>query len=236
MALKPVRKSIFSAYTEDSLSMAQQETQSINVEELEKNMPTTVQRAFEFILKFRKQFVTGLAAIVALGLAVGGFQWYDAHAMNQTRDQLGAINLEAAGQEKIAKLEELLKQAPSVAESAVLLELASASMESRDYAKAAEYWTRLAADADTDTAVMAELGKAKCLLLEGRNAEALAVLRPLSQSAPESFTVPVNRQLAEAAEAAGESAAALEAYEKLLGQPMPDKQYIEYKVSQLKGK
>lgn len=190
----------------------------------------------EALVKHQKNILFGAAGLIVAAAIYAGFNTYSQKAEGSATAKLGTILIETSGDEKIAQLEQLLGDSPSSVKPAVLIELAQTSMVNAKYDKAVEYWDKVAAETGSNLEFVAQLGKAKCLTMGGKAQEALAVLQSLSESAPESFVIPLNRQLAVAAEQAQDEAAALAAYEKLAQENLPDKQFIEYKVAQLKNK
>ena len=206
------------------------------LENIESHVPNSMHPVLEAAFKYRKQIVIGVGAILVGTVLYTGFNAYTQRAMTQAQAKMGTILIEKTGQEKIDALEGLLASAPSSVKPAVLLELAQAAMTAGDYAKASDYWNRLAGDTDDDLKIVARMGKAKCLQMSGKPAEAVTVLQDLQGVVEEEYSIPVTRQLAVAAEAAGNTALALEAYKKLAEQPVSDKPYIDFKVAQLEAK
>lgn len=183
-----------------------------------------------------KPILLGAAILVALAATVAGFRMLQARNLAGAQEALGSILASTSGKDKIAALEKFLLEAPGGLRTAVLFELAGASMAVEDYAKAVDYWRQLAAASKDDAKLVASLGHARALVLAGKAAEAVAELTALKAGAPESFKATVNRQLGLAAEAAGDKQAALAAYGDLLQSgEAGDKPYIESKIAQLKA-
>lgn len=216
--------------------MAENKTAQDQAANLEAAVPETMHPIIEAAVKYQKQLLIGVVAIVAVAGIYAGYSAYATRALNTAQAKLGAIMIQAAGDEKVAQLEGLLNSAPSSAKPAVLLELAQTCMTNDQYDKAANAWNDLSGVAGDDLRMIARMGKAKALLLGGKAKEAVTELDDLTGIASASFTVPVYRQLAVAAEAAGDTAKAVNAYKKLNEQPLPDKQFIEYKIAQLEAK
>lgn len=199
----------------------------------EQNVSGGMHPAFETALKYKKQILMGIGAVLVLGLIIGGMRWQRASAVNSAQERLGTILLENEGEARIGALEALLEDAPSAIRPAVLLELAETCMKSDLHEKAADYYGRLSNSEDKAVALIAALGQSKALIMTGKAQEAYGVLEDVAEDAPESFTAAVYRQLALAAEAAGKDEAALAAWEKLMDKPTADKNFIEYKLQQL---
>jgi hypothetical protein len=211
-------------------------TEHTTLENIEARVPDTLHPIIEAAFKYSKQIIAGVVAIILVAAAYAGYTGYTARAMNSAHAQLGTILIEASGQDKVDRLVALLDEVPSAAKPAVFLELAEATMGLAQYDKAADYWNQLAGEADDELQLAARLGKAKCLILADKASEALTELNDLAGVAPAGFTVPVYRQIAVAAEAAGDTAQALAAYRKLAEQPVADKPFIDYKIAQLEAK
>lgn len=217
--------------------MAENKTaQDETLVDLEAHSPASMHPILEAAFKYQKQLIVGVVAIVAVTAIYAGYSAYAARALNTAQAKLGTILIEASGDDKIAKLEGLLNSAPSSAQPAVLLELAQSCMDNEKFDKAATYWNQLSGTTDDDLNVVARMGKAKALIMSGKAQEGVTELSDLAGIVSEDFSVPVYRQLAVAAEAAGNTAKALEAYKKLNEQQLPDKPFIEFKIAQLEAK
>ncbi|WP_018123522.1 hypothetical protein [Desulfovibrio oxyclinae] len=214
--------------------MSEHETnQSNDFSTSEQNASGGMHPAFETALKYKKQILMGIGAILVLGLVIGGIRWQRASAVSSAQERLGTILLENKGEARITALETMLEDVPSAVRPAVLLELAETCMKNDLHEKAADYYGRLSDSDDDAVALIAALGQSKALIMSGKAQEAYDVLDEIAEDAPETFTAAVYRQLALAAEAAGKDEAALAAWEKLMEKPTADKNFIEYKLQQL---
>lgn len=215
--------------------MSENETRESNdFSNLEEKIPDSMHPAFEALIKYKKHIAMALAAVVVLGAVIGLVRWQRANAEQQAQTTLGEILMNQQGADRVAKLEELLADAPSSVEPAILLELSEACMQTENYEKAAKYYAQLAKNGEPTISVVAGLGEAKALLLSGKAEESYSILKELADGAPESFSGTVYRQMALSAEMAGKNDAALKAWEQLLETPTADKEFIEYKLQQLK--
>ena len=216
--------------------MAETKTPQADVlADVESHTPASLHPVLEAAFTYRKQLIIGVSAIVAVAAVYAGMNAYTARAKASAQADLGAILVETGGADQIAKLEALLGDVPGSVKPAVALAVAEACMAQGEYAKAAEYWDRVASEAAGDTQFTARLGKAKALLLAGKADDALAALKALAEEATDAYAVPVNRQIAVAAEAAGNKAEALAAYKKLSEKNVNDKPFVDYKISQLES-
>lgn len=213
-----------------------QNSQQATLDQVESHVPEQLHPVIEAAFKYHKQLIAGVVAIIVAAAIYAGLSAYNQRAMASAQAELGSILINGAGEERIAKLETLLGKAPSSAKPAILLALAQSSMNNAKYDKAVGYWNQLAGDADGDMEFVARLGKAKSLSLAGKGDEAFALLKELAGVAPASFTIPTYRQLAVAAEQAGDTTEALAAYRKLAEQQIPDKPFVDYKIAQLEAK
>jgi len=177
-----------------------------------------------------------VAAILVVTAAYAGFQAYGARAQASAQAELGDILMSTTGAETLTKLDGLIASAPSSVKPAVVLEAAQTAMTLGDYAKAAGYWQTLVGVTGGEMQFVARLGNAKAMLLSGNAADALKEMNELAGLASAAYTVPVYRQLALTAEAAGDTAQALAAYKKLEEENVGDTPFIEYKISQLESK
>ncbi len=206
------------------------------LEDIESHVPETLHPILEAAFKYWKQIAIGVGAILVGTALYAGFSAYNQRAMAEAQSKMGIILIEKTGQEKLDALNALLASAPSSVKPAVLLEMAQAAMTAGQYDKAADYWNQLAGNTDDDLKIVARMGKAKALQLAGKPADAVTILKDLQGVVDEEYSIPVTRQLAVAAEAAGDTAQALDAYKKLAEQPVSDKPFIDYKVTQLEAK
>lgn len=227
---------LFHPFMEASKTMADNTTHDAVLDEMESHSPENLHPILEAAYKYRVQLVIGVSVIIGMAALYAGITTYNKRALNTAQTNLGAILVQNTGQDRLDKLEELLSMAPSNAKPAIQLEIAQTSMQLGQYDKAAESWGLLIGETDNDMQLVARLGKSKSLLLAGKANEAVVELKDLAGIAPEAFTVPVYRQLALAAETAGDTAQALSAYRKLAENPITDKPFVEYKISQLEAK
>ncbi|MBG0790869.1 MAG: transcriptional regulator [Desulfovibrionaceae bacterium] len=203
--------------------------------QMESHTPESLHPVLEAAFKYRKQLIAVVGVIVAAAAIYAGVTMYTSKAVTSAQAELGAILVEARGADRLARLEALAGNVPGSVEPAVNLAIAETAMTTGDYAKSVEYWSKVADEASGDTRLVAEMGKAKALLLSGKAAEALSALKTLADGAAEAYEVPLNRQIAVAAEAAGDKAAALAAYKKLSEKNVNDKPFVDHKIAQLEA-
>lgn len=217
--------------------MVEKDTQQTNQpNDIEQNLPQGLQSVFESISKNRKPIVIGLTSVALVIALWTGITWYNAHALTQAQNQLGEILQNTTGEERITKLAELAESAPSSIAGAVYFELATLCLDEKKYEQAREYYGKLVDDVDGENRIVAELGRTKAMMFQGEAAQAVTTLKEIANTASDSMAVPVNRQLAVAAEQAGDIPTAIAALEKLQEIGSMNQQFVEYKLDQLKNK
>lgn len=204
------------------------------LDSIEQGTPNSMKPLLEAAEKYKKHVTLAIAVILGVTVIWSGIRWYNANQVSKTRAAMGEILLNTQGQERLDQVSELIKSAPGDMRIAVMFEAASLALELNQYDKAAQYYKEVAADANDDTGIIASLGQAKSVLLAGDAKKALEIIKPLAESAPKQLITPVNRQLALAAEQAGDTATAIKAYETLEAAGVMDKQFVDYKLAQLK--
>ncbi len=216
--------------------MAEKKSTDQTLEDIEARVPQQLHPILEAAFTYQKQLLLGVVAIIAVAAIYAAITSYNNKVLADAQAQLGTILIKDSGDDKIAKLEALLGNVPSAAKPAILLELIQSSMVNNKFEKAVGYWNQLSGEVDENLRLVARLGKAKSLTLSGKNDEAVTILKDIVGTAPAAFSIPVNRQLAAAAEQAGDTPTALAAYKELAKNQITDKQYIESKVAQLEVK
>jgi predicted negative regulator of RcsB-dependent stress response len=204
--------------------------------DIESRTPESLHPILEAAFTYRKQLITAVCIILAVTVAYAGYKAYSARAESNAQARLGEIMVSSTGADRLAKLDAMLKDVTDSVRPAVTLEAAETAMKLGDYAKAEGYWESLVGMTEGEMQFVARLGRAKAMALAGKGADALKEMKELVGLASAAYTVPVYRQLALAAEAAGDKAEALAAYKKLDGEDIGDKPFIEYKISQLESK
>ena len=211
-------------------------TNTPDVDHIVKNVPEPLQALVKAAAK-NWQMLAG--AVLLVVLVVGGvsmFREYQSQQLVDAQQQLGRIIATSTGTDQVAQLEVFLEKADSGVRPAALLALAAAAMDAKQYAKSTETWAKAVNETSGPMQISARLGLAKTLLLANRPADALTEMKDLADNSPASFAKPVQRELALAAEAAGETDTAIAAYRKLSELGAMDAQFIEYKLHQLEVK
>ena len=211
------------------------------VEQLEqiKNVPDdTAQKLLNFLVENLKAIAAGCGVILLIVAVYAGVNSWRGRQAAKSADALGVILIQKTEPKaRVEALEAYLKDAPSSLRPSALLELAASAMVSQQYAKASAAWAELEGSSSADMKVVAGIGHAKSLLMEGKAAEALTLLQALKAKSPKAYDLPITRQLAVAAEQAGNDKVAQEAYTELATKGEgAGKPYFEFKANQLKTK
>ncbi|MDP3427114.1 MAG: hypothetical protein Q8S17_07030 [Humidesulfovibrio sp.] len=211
------------------------------IEQLEqiKNTPDhTAQKLLNFLVENLKAIAIACGVILLIVAVYAGVNSWRGRQAAKSADVLGVLLIEKTEpQARLDALEAYLKDAPGSLRPAALLELAASAMVSKQYAKASAAWAELEGSSSADMKVVAGIGHAKSLLMEGKATEALALLQDLKAKSPKAYELPITRQLAVAAEQAGNANVAQEAYAELAAKAEgAGKPYFEFKANQLKSK
>jgi len=203
--------------------------------DIESHTPESLHPILEAAFTYRKQLITAVCIILVVTVAYAGYKAYAAKAESNAQAALGEIMVSSTGADRLVKLDAMLGDVTDSVRPAVTLEAAQTAMSLGDYTKAQGYWEDLVGLTEGEMQFVARLGRAKAMTLAGHGADALKEMKELAGLASAAYTVPVYRQLALAAEAAGDKAEALAAYKKLEGEDIGDKPFVEYKISQLES-
>jgi predicted Zn-dependent protease len=202
------------------MSQAREEQTSL-LHQLSSEVTPEADPALRFILNNIKTISLSLGAVVLLTL-------------KKQQAELGMIVATKSGVEKLQALDTFASGVSGKLQTAVNLEIARTGLELKQYDRAAAAYNAVIAHGEGPV-FMARFGLAQALLQQDKAAEATDILMALAAEAPESFTVSVNRMLAEAAFEAGRYDQALAAFETLQGVVAADeKGYIAFRVQSLK--
>lgn len=183
-----------------------------------------------------KTITAAIAGAVIVAVLVAGYRWYDERSTRAAIDRLGEIMAMDPGAAQVKEFSAFAAGAPGSLRLNAQFLLADAAMESGDYATAAATYAAIEGSAEKALALTAGLGRAAALLKDGKADEALRVLNGMRTRAPEAFTNIILVQTATAAEAAGNKAEALAAYEALAGLPGGEENpYYAYKITALRA-
>lgn len=210
----------------------------IDLRALEQNVPQKLHPVLDFLVNNLRQIAWGVAGIVLLVAVYGVISHVRKGSEEKAQDELGLIVVQKLGAERMKALEAYVKTAPDALKAKANLELARIAMDEKAYDQAQAAWKALEGMGDPNLVFTAKLGQAKCLMLAGKNKEAVAALIDLSAKAPKDAKRVVTAQLASAAEAAQDWPTAVKAYQELASGAAndQDKPYLDAKVEQLKSR
>ncbi len=207
------------------------------LEQLKTAVPDTSQRLFDFLVGNLKPIAIACGVVLLAAAVYAGVNSWRAKAAAKASDALGLILIQKNdAKERIEALDQFLKDAPSSLKPTVQLELAAAAMIDKQYDKALAAWDGLEKDGAADMKVIAAIGKAKCLLMTGKAQDALTLLEGLKAKSPEAYALPITRQIAVAAEQAGNAQVAQAAYAELAEKDSgAGKPFFQFKANQLRA-
>jgi len=208
------------------------------LEQIKKSVPDTSQRLFDFLTANLKPIAIGCAVVIIAVAAYAGLNHWRERSAAKAADAFGMILIEKRDPAaRLQALETFVKDAPKSLRPTVQLELAAAAMAIKQYDKASAAWADLEGSGSADMQVIAGIGHAKCLLLDNKPQDALKLLTALKSKAPEAYALPITRQIAVAAEQAGDVKTAQAAYAELAGKTAGNgKPYFEFKANRLSTK
>ncbi len=157
-----------------------------------------------------------LAVCVLGAAAYGGWRWHEAKSISEAQAELGRILILPAPADREAKLKTFLASAPEGMKAAGNLALAQAALEAKNYAAAVGAWDAVARDSQSPLYATAMIGKAEALALQGKDAEAVAILETVKASAEKNAKSLVESMIVDLAEKAGDYTKALASCDALI--------------------
>lgn len=194
--------------------------------------------ALVFLGKNIKYIAMGIGGLLLAVALASGYRAWSASELAQARDELGNI-VAVRGQARLTGLQDFAAEAPTALRPAALYELALAADEEADHATALEAFRQLRDATSGELRAVAELGMARALMASGEPAQAARAAQSLQAAmpaAPEAYKPIMTRERALAAEAAGQLAEALAAYEALRALEPDNEEFITAKTAALKAK
>lgn len=171
------------------------------------------------LLRFLLDHARLIAVVIGLALAAtagfGIYSWYTSKQLDKSRIELGRIVVSPNAADRIRELEAFATRAPASMAVAINLALAKSSLETKDYDRAIRAWDAIAGDPQGSFYLVAVLGKAQALVMQDKNAEALAVLEKVAPSFKDGPRALVDRAIADVAEKMGDFDRAIAASESL---------------------
>lgn len=170
----------------------------------------------EFLTNNAKLIVVALLACFAAAGGYGVYAWQNKKNVAEAQDSLARILIVRDDADRLAKLKAFLPGAPEGIRSGVNLAVAKTAMQAKDYQEAFRAWDSLAGDTKDPLYVPAMIGKAESLSLQGKAADALALLESVTLPADSEAVNLVNTLIVSTAEQAGNIEKALAVCEKLI--------------------
>ncbi|MDR3073511.1 MAG: hypothetical protein LBV01_02145 [Deltaproteobacteria bacterium] len=160
----------------------------------------------------------GFAAVILVlgGAGYGIYTWHTGKQITDAQNELGRILVVADSADRLARLKAFLPGVPAAVRPAVLLSVARAASEAKDYAAAGGAWDELAKNPQDSLHVVAVMGKAEALVLQEKNAEALALAEALKLPEDSAAVGMVNSFIVDLAEKTGDLDKATAACAKLV--------------------
>jgi len=190
----------------------------------------------KWIVENIKALAVGLGVALVLLAAYGIYDHFQNKASKESANDLAAIVAQNEGAQKVAALDAFVQKAPSNLKVSALFELVEALQAAKEYKRAAEVWSQIAAQTDKNMAAVATFGRAQSLSLAGDHAQGLALLEDLKAKAGKPFDNAITQRIAIFAELAGDLAKSVAAYKELLDQEKNQGQargFYEYKIADL---
>lgn len=189
---------------------------------------------WNFVIENARLIALGVLAVIALIIGVAAYHWYQESAANKAREELGRITTMREPAARLAALEAFTAAVPKGVQLAVHMELAAAAVQSENWDKAAAaYADVVGREKDTPLAFTAAMNRVDILMRQGKAAQALPELEALLPKAPKEIQMMINVQIGETAEAAGQPARAITAYQAVIAGIAPDAQETEYYKSRI---
>ncbi len=206
--------------------------------ELQAEMSNETTPMLNFLLKNRLVLMGIIGLLILVIIGTGIFNWRKEKALEEANMQLGKVLISTSGKDRVAALQEFLPKAPDSMQLGILLEIASSSVEAKDYETAANTYAEIAQkDAKGSLGFIAKINQIDVLLRASKATEALELAEKTLPTAPESMRIVLQESLAAIAEQAGNKEKAIAAYEALLGNEnlSADTGYFESRLEALKA-
>ena len=170
----------------------------------------------QFLTNNAKRIMLVMVICFAAAAGYGVYSWQNAKGLANAQESLAQILVVKDAAARLTKLKEFAPAAPEALSGAVTLAIANTAMQTKNYDEALAVWESFGKDAKSPLYTTAVIGKAEVLALQGKHAEAIAVLEGASFPADSEATNLVNALIADMAEQSGNIDKAIAMCEKLV--------------------
>ena len=170
----------------------------------------------QFLTNNARKITIVMVACFVAAAGYGVYSWQTGKKIAEAQETLARILIVQDGADRLAKLKAFAPGAPEAMRQGVTLALAQAAMQAKEYTEAFQAWDTLGKDAKDPLYVSASVGKAEALSLQGKAAEAMAILESMTLPADSEANNLVNSALVDLAEQTGNIDKAIAVCEKLI--------------------
>ncbi len=172
---------------------------------------------WRFVLDNASRITVAVLVVIALIIGYGIWQWRVEVAATKAQQELGRLTSLQDPLARLAALEVFAKDAPGDVRLAAWLEVARFAAEQGDWEKSASAYKTVADSGKGPIQNSARMVYADILMRQGKFEEALKEREALVTMMPQSMRGALLEQVAESAEAMGDTKRAVEAYTEALG-------------------
>ena len=169
-----------------------------------------------FLTNNAKRITIVMAVCFVAAAGYGIYSWQAGKKIAAAQEALARILILQDGADRLAKLKAFAPGVPETMTKAVTLAVAQTAMQTKEYADAFQAWDSLAKDTKDSLYIPAMVGKAEALSLQGKGAEAMAILESIALPADSEANNLVNAAIVDLAEQAGNLEKAIAVCEKLI--------------------
>lgn len=202
---------------------------------LEVEVGSESRHLFHKLTDYWQIIVVALSAILLLAASYGGYRAYHDRKLTRAENELSQAVLENRNAQLVAVLDSMQTSMPKALLPRYWLESAKAAQDLEDWARALDFWKKLADNGSDNWRLLGALGHSATLLHLDKPQEALAELEILRGQTPESLMPTVLQRLGEAAEMTGDWERALSAYEELkVRQGGSQPGFLDFKMNEVR--
>ena len=196
--------------------MAGPEKNSSLVSQVTSEVAPETSPLLNFLVKNRRVLGLALLVLVLAMVGYGVYTWRSGKQLAASQAELGRILVMASDTERLAKLKAFAVDAPSSMRDGLQLAIARSASLAKDYPAAVAAWDTLTKNPNAAVYAVAIVGKAENLILQNRDADALAVLLGAVVQNNMAASNLINSLVVDLAEKLGDYPKAIAASEKLV--------------------